>query len=104
MIEPMNTSTDSKGAHIGGLPERRGTSRFPVREDVRYRIVQSRMANVSGIGTTLNLGSGGILVTTEEKMPGRRTVELSLNWAASVDGMCALRVVSTGLLVRVDGP
>ena len=103
MIEPMNTSTDSKGAHVGGLPERRGTSRFPVREDVRYRIVQSRAANVSGIGTTLNIGSGGILFTTEEKLPVGRTVELSVNWPARLDGICPLQFVATGRVVRSDG-
>src|SRR5260370_8946630 len=104
MIEPMNTSTDSKGGHIGGVPQRGGTSRFPVREDVGYPIVQSRMANVSGIGTTLNIGSGGILFTTEEKLPVGRTVELSVNWPARLDGICPLQFVATGRGVRFDGP
>src|ERR1019366_1539711 len=69
MIERMNTGTDSTDADSGGLPDRRGTGRFPVREDVRYRVVQSRTAKVSGVGSTLNIGSGGILVTTEDKLP-----------------------------------
>jgi hypothetical protein len=103
MIEPMHTGTDSTGAHIGGLPERRGTSRFPVREDVRYRVVQSRTAKVSGCGTTLNIGSGGILFTTEEKLPIGRTVELSVNWPARLDGICPLQFVATGRVVRSEG-
>jgi hypothetical protein len=98
----MNTSTDSKGAHVGGLQERRGTSRFPVREDVRYRIVQSRTASVSGLGTTLNIGSGGILFTTEDKLPVGRTVELSVNWPARLDGICPLQFVATGRVIRSD--
>src|SRR5260370_34071592 len=100
----MNTSTDSKGAHFGGLPERRGTSRFPVREDVRYRIVQSRTANISGIGTTLNIGSGGILFTTEDKLPVRRTVELSVKGPARVDGIFPLPFVATRRVNRSGGP
>jgi hypothetical protein len=102
MIVLMNTSTDCTGAPIGGLPERRGTNRFPVREDVRYRVVQSRAAKVSGCGTTLNIGSGGILFTTEEKLPVGRTVELSVNWPARLDGICPLQFVATGRVVRSD--
>jgi len=102
MIEPMNTSTDSKSAHVGGLPERRGTNRFPVREDVRYRLTQSRTAKITGCGTTLNIGSGGILFTTEERLPVGRTVELSVNWPARLDGVCPLQFVATGRVIRSD--
>jgi PilZ domain len=104
MIEPMNTSTDGKSAHIGGLPERRGTGRFPVREGVRYRVVQSRTeSKVSGCGTTLNIGSGGVLFTTEEHLTIGRTVELSVNWPAMLDGTCPLQFVATGRVVRSEG-
>ena len=98
----MNKSTDTTSAHIGGLPDRRGTNRFPVREDVRYRLVQSRTAKVSGCGTTLNIGSGGILFTTEDKLPIGRMVELSVNWPARLDGICPLQFVATGRVVRSD--
>jgi hypothetical protein len=91
MMKPMNTGTDSTGAHIEGVPERRGTGRFPVREDIRYRVVQSRTTKVSGCGTTLNIGSGGILFTTEDKLPLGRMVELSVNWPAKLDGVCPLQ-------------
>jgi hypothetical protein len=98
----MNTSTDSTGAHVGGIPERRGTNRFPVREDVRYRLVQARTANLSGCGTTLDIGSGGILFTTEDKLPMGRMVELSVNWPARLDGVCPLQFVATGRVVRSE--
>ena len=98
----MNTSTDSTSAHVGGLPERRGTNRFPVREDVRYRLVQARAAKVSGCGTTLDIGSGGILFTTEDKLPTGRMVELSVNWPARLDGVCLLQFVATGRVVRSE--
>ena len=97
----MKTSA-LKGAHIGGLPERRGTSRFPVREDVRYRIVNSKTINLSGSGTTLNIGSGGILFTTEDQLPLGRMVELSVNWPARLDGICPLKFVATGRVVRSE--
>jgi len=98
----MITSTDSNSAYIGGLPERRGTSRFPVREDVRYRVVHSKTGNISGSGMTLNIGSGGILFTTVEKLPLGRTVELSVNWPAMLNGNCPLQFVATGRVIRSE--
>jgi hypothetical protein len=93
----MNISTEVDSAHVGGSLERRRTSRFPVHEDVRYKIVQSKIEKVSGAGTTLNIGSSGILFTTEERLPLGRMVELSVNWPARLDGTCALQFVATGV-------
>jgi hypothetical protein len=73
-----------------------------VREDVRYRIVHSKSTNISGSGTTLNMGSGGILFTTEEKLPLGRAVELSVNWPARLDGTCPLQFVATGRVIRSE--
>jgi hypothetical protein len=100
-MEDMDTST-GKSINFGGLPERRGTNRFPVREDVRYRVVHSKTGNVSGSGTTLNMGSGGILFTTEGPLPVGRMVELSVNWPARLDGTCPLQFVATGRVVRSE--
>ena len=97
----MNIST-RKSANFGGLPERRGTSRFPIREDVRYRIVHSKTEIVSGSGTTLNISSGGILFTAAEKLPVGRWVDLSVNWPARLDGTCRLQFVVTGRVVRAE--
>jgi hypothetical protein len=70
---------------------------------VRYRVVQSRTAKISGCGNTLNIGSGGILFTTEEKLPIGRMVELSVNWPARLDGVCPLQFVAIGRIVRSEG-
>ena len=96
----MHTSTGTTGAHSSGLYERRGTSRFPVCEDVRYKVIQSRAAKVSGCGSTLNMGSGGILFTTEDTLPVGRRVEVSVNWPVKLDGICPLQFVATGRVIR----
>ena len=98
----MNTGTDSTSSDSGGPPDRRDTGRFPVREDVRYRVVQSKTVKVSGVGSTLNIGSGGILFTTEDKLPLGQMVELSVNWPAMLDGVCPLQFVATGRVVRSE--
>lgn len=98
----MNISTEARSAYFGGLPERRGTSRFPVREEVRYRVVHSKSAKASGSGVTLNIGSGGILFTTQETLPIGRMVEISVNWPARLGGSCPLKFVATGRVVRSE--
>jgi hypothetical protein len=97
-ISPVTSANNS----IGGLPDRRGTGRFPVREEIRYRLLQSRSEKVGGSGVTVNFGSGGILFTTQEKLPIGRTVELSVNWPARLGGICPLQFVATGRVVRSE--
>ena len=48
------------------------------------------------------MGSGGILFTTEERLPLGRSVELSVSWPARLDGTCPLQFVATGRVVRSE--
>ncbi|MGA2040666.1 MAG: hypothetical protein ABSH42_15405 [Bryobacteraceae bacterium] len=82
--------------------ERRGTSRFPLREGVRYRLLNYKGDCVSGAGSTLNMGSGGILFTTEGLLPVGRSVELSVDWPAQLNGNCPLKFVAVGRVVRAE--
>jgi hypothetical protein len=84
------------------MPDRRGTSRFPVREEVRYRVLHAKLLNVTGVGKTLNIGSRGILFTTEEKLPMGKLVEVAVNWPARLGGSCPLRFVAVGRVVRAE--
>jgi hypothetical protein len=98
----MQISTRDSSAHFGGRTDRRETGRFPVRENVRYRVLHSKAAATSGVGQTLNIGSGGILFTTEERLPMGRLVELSVNWPVRLGGSCPLQFVAVGKVVRSD--
>ena len=81
--------------------ERRESNRFPLKEDLKYRLVHSKQ-EISGSGTTLNIGSGGILFTTQETLPVGRTIEISVNWPARLDGVCALQFVAVGRVIRAE--
>ena len=98
----MDISTQTRSATFGGVPDRRETSRFPVREDVKYTVVHSKTLKTSGSGKTLNFGSGGLLFTTEDRLPVGRTVELSVSWPAMLGGTCPLQFVATGRVVRAE--
>jgi len=82
--------------------DRRETNRFPVREDVKYTVVHSKAQKTTGSGKTLNFGSGGLLFTTEDRLPLGRTVELSVTWPALLGGKCPLQFVATGRVVRSE--
>jgi hypothetical protein len=82
--------------------ERRGSSRYPLQEEVAYRMLHGRAAPVTGVGRTLNMGSGGILFTTEERLPAGRMVEISINWPARLNGTCPLKMVARGRVIRSD--
>lgn len=81
--------------------DRRRTTRFPVCEDLRYRVMH-RSSRIVGTGKTLNIGSGGMLFTTQDKLPLNRTVEISVNWPAKLNGACPLKFVAIGRVIRSD--
>lgn len=83
--------------------ERRQTSRFPLKEEVRYRLIQSRVDAHKGVGQTLDVSSGGILFTTSERLPVGRIVEVAMHWPAQLNGTCPLQFVARGRVIRSDG-
>ena len=97
----MNNGTQIS-AKFGGMSERRGTRRFPLCEEVKYQLLHSKAVRASGAGKTLNIASGGILFTTQEKLPLGRMIELSVNWPARLDGICPLKFVAVGRVVRAE--
>lgn len=40
---------------VFGVANRRATSRFPVAQEIRYRLVESRPAGKGSVGKTLNI-------------------------------------------------
>jgi len=82
--------------------ERRESSRFPLQEELKYKLLHTKHQEVTGTGITLNIGSGGILFTTEKLLPVGRTVEVSVNWPARLDGTCPLKFVAVGRVIRAE--
>jgi PilZ domain len=82
--------------------ERRSSGRMAIQQDVHYRVLNKRGADVEADGKTLNMSSSGVLFTTEHiLLPGRR-VELAINWPAQLDHKCALKLVARGRVVRFE--
>jgi c-di-GMP-binding flagellar brake protein YcgR len=82
--------------------ERRSGVRFPIEQEVRYKVFNRNTIEV-GSGRTINMSSNGILFTTERILNAGERIELSVNWPAQLDNRCALKLVAGGRVVRTDG-
>ena len=81
-------------------PERRDTDRFPIENDVRYKLLEARRIAQTGQGRTLNISSGGILFTTEARLPLGQRIEVAMDWPAQLNEHCGLKLVALGKIVR----
>ncbi len=98
----MRLEQQNGGRTLASRTERRGSNRFPLQEEVRYRILRPNAIHVATTGKSLDISSGGILFTTHEELPVGRIVEIAVNWPARLDGTCPLQFVAIGHVVRSD--
>jgi hypothetical protein len=88
--------------HSASVSDRRRGGRFPLREEIRYRVLRANSDSPEGCGKTIDMGSGGVLFTTDIELPHGRLVEISVNWPARLGGVCPLKFVAVGRVVRSD--
>ena len=92
------------GAQSSKAPlDRRLNRRFPVQQEIRYHLAQSRSVEPMRIGRTLDVSSRGILFTTTGPLPVGRLVEIAMHWPAPLNGGCPLQLVASGHVLRSDG-
>jgi hypothetical protein len=82
--------------------ERRSSIRFPIQFRIRYQTV-GRGRLISGVGQTVNISSGGLLVTSENDLSARSRLEVSIEWPPLLDGSVRLQMVIIGRVVRSEG-
>ncbi len=80
-------------------PDRRSAVRFPIEQEVRYKVTRQHTIEV-GSGTTLNISSSGMLFTTERTLEPHERIEVGVNWPARLAGTLPLKLVVTGAVVR----
>ena len=78
--------------------ERRSSVRYPLVLEVRYLIRAGKCS--SGTGQTVNMSSGGILISSQHRMEVGTQIEASLRWPWSLDGKVPLQLVAVGRIVR----
>lgn len=81
---------------------RRKTNRFPIVREIRYRVSTRDNLFETGVGSTVNISSSGVLFSTDKPvLPGRR-VEVAISWPAELNRNTPLKLVARGRIVRVE--
>ncbi len=83
--------------------ERRATKRFPIEQELLYKILDHRATTPeTGTGKTVDISSKGVQFGTAQRLrPGKR-IEVSVNWPALLEGGCPLKFVAVGRVVRAE--
>jgi hypothetical protein len=79
--------------------DRRSRQRFPLALAVEYR--QLGQGARTGSGWTSNISSKGVLFEIAEHASLSGLIEVVVNWPYILDGVCALKLVMRGRVVRI---
>jgi hypothetical protein len=83
--------------------ERRKKERFPLNRELRYKLLEGDTIVELGVGTTFDMGSGGVAFLTEHELPVGSFIELSISWPVLLEGSCPMRLIVFGRVVRSAG-
>ena len=86
--------------NFNGERERRSKRRFPIDQEVKYKMLYGQRIAETGTGRTMNLSSGGIRFSTENMLPSGVPVELSLGWPVLLNDSCPMKLTVYGSVVR----
>jgi hypothetical protein len=82
--------------------EQRSHQRYPIELEMEYRLLNKGRAEHFGSGKTRNISSGGVLFEALGSPPAGSSIELMLSWPFLLEGVCPLRLVMRGRIVRSD--
>ena len=83
--------------------ERRKKARFPMDRELRYKVLEDETIVESGMGTTLDIGSGGVAFQTELQLTAGSFIELSISWPVLLEDSCPMRLIVFGRVLRSSG-
>jgi len=88
---------------IENTEERRAHKRMDIKQEVRYTVLSGKNSvKPTGTGKTVDMSSGGVLITTESALTEGDQVELAISWPAQLDGVLPLKLMVFGRVVRAD--
>lgn len=82
--------------------EHRTHPRYPIKLEAEYRVLKKGRVE-HGFGRTVNISSGGVFFETKAALPSSGPIELLLSWPFLLEGVCPLKLVMRGRIVRTDG-
>jgi hypothetical protein len=69
---------------------------------MRYKVTGDGAPPVSGNGSTVNMGSGGVAFATQHMLKPGNFVELSIHWPVLLDDSCPMRLIVFGRVLRAQ--
>jgi hypothetical protein len=84
-------------------PDLRSHRRYPIALDVEYKLLSKGRVERCGSGKTLNVSSSGVCFESAEPLPAEGLIELVMTWPFLLEGVCPLKLVMRGRIVRNDG-
>jgi hypothetical protein len=82
--------------------DQRANRRYPISLEIEYKLFRKGRLEHLGLGRTLNVSSGGVLFEAGESLPTGSVVEILMHWPFMLEGVCPLKLVIHGNVVRSD--
>jgi hypothetical protein len=98
----LNDLSSKQQSNADASEERRGKLRFPMQRDLRYKLLKDGAMIESGVGETVDVGSGGIGFSIGRELAPGSFIELSISWPVLLEESCPMRLIVFGRVVRSD--
>jgi hypothetical protein len=82
--------------------EQRRHRRYLIELDTEFELLSKGRVELIGYARTLNISSGGILLSANDSLPAGGLIKLAVNWPFLLEGVCLLRLMVRGRIVRSD--
>ena len=76
--------------------------RFPIEQDVNFFVLDAESRLHAGTGRTVNIGSKGLLISTDQPPPSGAPIEVAVSWPAKLDDEHRIKLVVRGKVVRSE--
>lgn len=83
--------------------DRRKKFRYPVKRELRYRVLENETTVESGMGMTFDMGSAGVAFLVDNQLQPGAFIELSISWPVMLQDSCPMRLIVFGRVVRASG-
>ena len=80
--------------------DQRARNRYPITLELQYKLLDKGRVERVGVGRTVNISSNGVLFETDRSLPTGGSVELAMKWPFLLRGVCGLKLVIRGRIVR----
>ena len=82
--------------------DQRLNRRYPITLEIEYKLLRKGRVERLGLGRTLNVSSSGVLFEANESLPAGSSIEVLMQWPFLLEGVCPLKLVIHGSVVRSD--